>query len=341
MGESEVIDYAKFMLHDIPGELKEIETHFSIEISIVMRKPKGHFSRAPGVVLDILSSFGGGTFFEGQGYWKGVQEPVVYILISTTGKTEDIINLLRRKITSAQSKLKQQESFVKINGATFVGNMLENTLTDNFPKQWEFDSDMKTITANQSRSDEHYNLIYGRVDYQRENYDGAQQKWTEMIQEFAKKESLSQIEKRDLLKCYSNILSPKLSLGDDEITSICSQFNQLLPPNATSKFSEEVLSMHAEGRMRGNRLKLYHTRQIGLVSESDLVNDGFFALKQILTHLEKGRTPYLDYDPINDMGTIIRHIRKIDNNRNNEISTMLQNASEQFPEYKDDFDSIQ
>ena len=68
-----------------------------------MRKPKGHFSRAPGVVLDILSSFGGGTFFEGQGYWKGVQEPVVYILISTTGRTEEIISLLRSKIASAQS----------------------------------------------------------------------------------------------------------------------------------------------------------------------------------------------------------------------------------------------
>jgi len=341
MGESEVIDYAKFMVQDIPDELKQKQNHFSIEISIVMRKPKGHFSRAPGVVLDILSSFGGGTFFEGQGYWKGVQEPVVYILISTFGETEEIFNLLRSKISSAQSKLKQQEAFLKINGTTFVGDMLGEEITDKFPNQWEFDSDMKIITANQSRSDEHYNLIYGRVDYQRGNYDGAQQKWTEMIQEFAKKESLSQIEKRDLLKCYSNILSPKLSLGDDEITSICSQFNQLLPPNATSKFSEEVLSMHAEGRMRGNRLKLYHTRQIGLVSESDLVNDGFFALKQILTHLEKGRTPYLDYDPINDMGTIIRHIRKIDNSRNNEISTMLQNASEQFPEYKEDFDSIQ
>ena len=97
MGESDLIDYAKFMVEDLPEDMKNNHAHFSIEISIVMRKPKGHFSRAPGVVLDILSTFGGGTFFEGQGYWKGVQEPVVYILISTTGKTEDIIQILKRK----------------------------------------------------------------------------------------------------------------------------------------------------------------------------------------------------------------------------------------------------
>lgn len=340
MGESETVDYAKFMVEEIPEGIRGDYVHFSIEISIVMRKPKGHFSRAPGVVLDILSSFGGGTFFEGQGYWKGVQEPVVYILISTTGRTEDIINLLRSKITSAQSKLKQQESFVKINGTTFVGNMLEESVTDKFPKQWEFDTDMKTITANQSRSDEHYNLIYGRVDYQRKKYDDAQKKWSEMMHEFADKDTLSQTEKRDLLKCYSNILSPKLSLSEKVVERICSQFNQLLPIDLESDFDEEILSLHAEGRMRGNRLKLYRARDIGLVKEIDLVNDGFFALNQILTHLEKGRSPYLDYDPINDIGTIIKHIRNLTNSRDNEIIAMLQDASEQFPEYKDDFDEI-
>ena len=104
MGGLDTIDYAQFMVENIPEEIGNIWQHFSIEISIVMRKPKGHFSRAPGVVLDILSSFGGGTFFEGQGYWKGVQEPVIYILISTTGRTEDIISLLRSKISSAQSR---------------------------------------------------------------------------------------------------------------------------------------------------------------------------------------------------------------------------------------------
>lgn len=340
MSGSGTIDYARFMVEEIPEDIKKHQAHFSIEISIVMRKPKGHFSRAPGVVLDILSSFNGGTFFEGQGYWKGVQEPVVYILISTTGRTEDIINLLRSKIISAQSRLKQQEAFVKINGTTFVGNMLEKSVTDQFPKQWEFDTDMKTITANQSRSDEHYNLIYGRVDYQRQKYDDAQIKWTEMIREFAQKDTLSQNEKRDLLKCYSNILSPKLSLSDEEVEGICSQFNQLLPVNSESKFDEEILSLHAEGRMRGNRLKLYRARSIGLIKEMDLVEDGFFALNQILTHLEKGRSPYLDYDPITDMGTIVRHIRNLTASRDDEIIKMIQAAAKRFPEYKNDFDLI-
>ena len=97
MGESGTVDYARFMIEEIPESIRKHQAHFSIEISIVMRKPKGHFSRAPGVVLDILSSFGGGTFFEGQGYWKGVQEPVVYILISTTGRTEEIIRLTKKQ----------------------------------------------------------------------------------------------------------------------------------------------------------------------------------------------------------------------------------------------------
>ena len=189
MGESETVDYAKFMVEDIPEGMKNHQAHFSIEISIVMRKPKGHFSRAPGVVLDILSSFGGGTFFEGQGYWKGVQEPVVYILISTTGRTEDIINLLRSKITSAQSKLKQQEAFVKINGTTFVGNMLEESVTDKFPKQWEFDTDLKTITANQSRSDEHIQPDLWKSGLSAKKYDDAQKKWSEMIHDFARKDT--------------------------------------------------------------------------------------------------------------------------------------------------------
>ena len=45
------------------------------------------------------------------------------------------------------------------------------------------------------------------------------------------KKTSSQSEKRDLLKCYSNILSPKLTLEDDFVNQICNQFNDLLKPN--------------------------------------------------------------------------------------------------------------
>ena len=77
-----------------------------------------------------------------------------------------------------------------------MGNLLDESVTNTFPKQWEFDTDMKTITANQSRSDEHYNLIYGRVDYQRGKYEDAQQKWTEMIQELQRKNRFLKSKKR-------------------------------------------------------------------------------------------------------------------------------------------------
>ena len=339
MGESGVIDYARFMDHEIPAELKEVVRNFSIEISIVMRKPKDHFSRAPGIVLDILKSFGGGTFFEAQGYWRGVQEPVVYILISTTGKTEDIINSLRKQISSAQYKLKQQESFVKINGNTFIGNLLDPSEIENFPKQWEFvdDSDMRIITANKSRKDEHYNLVYGRVDYQNGNYDDAQQKWTEIIHEFAQKDSLSQSEKRDLLKCYSNILSPKLNLEDNFVNQICNQFNDLLKPNRVSDFPTETLSKHAEGRMRGNRLKLYHSIGNNSINKLDLIEDGFFAVGQIVNHLEEGIGPYLEQDPIQDIRTIFKHILDIDGNQKNRIDDYLQQLINKFPAYEIEF----
>ena len=40
MGESGVIDYARFMDRDIPAELQEVVRNFSIEISIVMRNQR-------------------------------------------------------------------------------------------------------------------------------------------------------------------------------------------------------------------------------------------------------------------------------------------------------------
>ena len=108
------------MDRDIPAELQEVVRNFSIEISIVMRQRT--------ILVEHQEKFW--TFeilwwryiFEAQGYWRG--SGTVVTLISTTGKTEDIINSLRKQISSAQYKLKQQESFVKINGNTFIGNLL-------------------------------------------------------------------------------------------------------------------------------------------------------------------------------------------------------------------------
>ena len=94
MGGTNLIDYAQFIGEDIPDKYAEMFDHFGIEISIVMRKPKSHYSKAPGVIWDILNTFDGGTFFQGQGYWRGVQEPVIYIMISTKGLVKNVIGKL-------------------------------------------------------------------------------------------------------------------------------------------------------------------------------------------------------------------------------------------------------
>ena len=340
MGESNLTDYAKYLTEKIPEVVAKIDEHFTIEISIVMRKPKGHFSRAPGVILDILDTFEGGTFFQGQGYWRGVQEPIIYILISKQSNVELMMKLLRSKIQNAQLKLLQQEMFVKINGCSFIGSLVDSEVTKTFPDQWEFDDDMKRITANQSRIDEHHKLIYGRVDYQRLEYDLAQEKWTTMINEFAQKGSLSQSEKRDLLKCYANILSPKLNLEPKFIQQICQQFNKLLPLKEDSAFSSEILSKHAEARMRGNRIKLFSMIGVGGISEEDLAEDGVFAIEQIAAHLESGSSPYLENDPLKDIQTIIKHISKIGNQYDAKIKAIIESLTARFPEYKNSFSEL-
>ena len=336
MGGSKLTDYAKYLNSELPEEIGNSHEHFTIEISIVMRKPKGHFSRAPGVVLDILNTFEGGTFFQGQGFWRGVQEPIIYILISKQSNVKSMIELLKKKIKYAQLTLLQQEMFVKINGCSFIGSLVEEEATDDFPDQWEFDNDMKRITANQSRIDEHHKLIFGRVDYHRKEYAKAQEKWTEMINQFAQKRLLSENEKRDLLKCYTNILSPKLDLNDAFVKDICKQFNTLLPLKKDSKFSPEVLSKHAEARMRGNRIKLYSVIEVEDLSEEDLMMDGIFAINQISSHLESGRSPYLENDPIKDIQTIIKHIRKIGNQFDSEIKVIVNSLVSKFPKYTND-----
>ena len=340
MGGSNLTDYAKYLTAELPEEIGNFHEHFTIEISIVMRKPKGHFSRAPGVVLDILNTFEGGTFFQGQGYWRGVQEPIIYILISKQSDVKSMIELLKKKIKYAQLTLLQQEMFVKINGCSFIGSLVNEDVTKQFPGQWEFDDDMKRITANQSRIDEHHKLIYGRVDYQRKEYAMAQEKWTDMINEFARKVELTEPEKRDLLKCYTNILSPKLELDEVFIHEICQQLNKLLPLKTDSSFSSEILSKHAEARMRGNRIKLFSITNVGNVSEEDLVEDGIFAIKQIASHLESGSSPYLENDPIKDIQTIIKHINKISSLHNAEIKAIIESLTTRFSEYKNDLSEL-
>ena len=152
MGESNLIDYAKYLTEDIPGKIAAIHAHFTIEISIVMKKPRGHFSRAPEVIWDLLNEFGGGTFFQAKGYWQQHQEPVIYIMISLTGKVGETINKLKQILTEGQDKMKQQAVFAKINGFSFVNSLLNKQVIKTFPEQMEFDEELERILhANQSR----------------------------------------------------------------------------------------------------------------------------------------------------------------------------------------------
>ena len=63
--------------------------------------------------------------------------------------------------------------------------------------------------------------------------------------------------------------------------------NNYLPLNQKSKFSPEVLSLHAESRIRGNRLQLFAKIEGLGLSKSDLVKDGIYAIKLQKNHLEE------------------------------------------------------
>ena len=69
----------------------------------------------------------------------------------------------------------------------------------------------------------------------------------------------------------------------------------------------------------------------------DLIEDGFFAVGQIVNHLEEGISPYLEQDPIQDIRTIFKHILDIDGNQKNRIIDNLQHLINKFPVYEIEF----
>ena len=62
MGEDTRINYAQMIGKEIPSDIIRKHDYFNIEISIVMRKPTGHYSRAPGLIWKILNLFNGYLF---------------------------------------------------------------------------------------------------------------------------------------------------------------------------------------------------------------------------------------------------------------------------------------
>ena len=104
-----------------------------------------------------------------------------------------------------------------------------------------------------------------------------------------------------------------------------------------SRFAVETLSKHAEGRMRGNRLKLYHSIGNKSIAEIDLIEDGFFAVNQIVKHLDEGNSPYLEKDPIQDIATIFKHILRINQGQKVRIENKLSELISKFPAYETEF----
>ena len=106
------------------------------------------------------------VLFEGQGYWQGWQEPVIYLMISTDGEVGKIIAKLESCLKECK-QLKQQMMFAKINGSIYIGIMLDEETVRGFPEQMVFDNDLAKLTSNQSRIDEPYQLIFAKFPSRR------------------------------------------------------------------------------------------------------------------------------------------------------------------------------
>ena len=325
----------------------DLDRHFRIEISIPMRKIKGHFSRAPGIVLNILKHFNGGTFFEGQGYWKGIQEPVIYIIIAAEGVENKIFSELFDLMSDAQRKLKQQEVFVQIDGRVFIGSLNEEAKVENYPDQWVFDDDMGKIVSNKTSKYEIPELIFARAKHHERDYRGAAQLYEEALTSLEKREphlislGLNQNEAktsviRDSILVTCNLLGIySRTEFKDEIK--CSELIQILNialPYGSPKdggLDPDIFPPHAEARMRGNRLKLLEDEEIKFT-------DGIYALKLIADFLESGNNPHLEQDPIEDMKTIRKHLKILNTTNQSIINDLKNELKGKFPHFSDEFE---
>jgi hypothetical protein len=318
MGESESIDYTRYIGKEIPRKIAETVGIFSIEYSIPMRKPKGHFSRAPGVLFSILGSHKGGTFWEAQGYWEGVQEPVIYLMISENSTFREVEEKVRKNLIAIQTKLKQQEVFLKLNGTSLISSLVSEEEVKTYPGQQEFDNDMRKVVANMSRKEEHYKIIFGRVEQRKKEWEKAIKNYQEAIDEISENQPLSgSYEEKDLLVCAINLIGiytrrgVEISDYQKEIEKEVERVDKLLPYDKPSNFSPEVLSLHAEARMRGNWIQL-RTRDIDLdVTDDVLIREATFALELLNQHLEGNEKPYLEQDPIDDIKTILKYLEQL------------------------------
>ncbi len=250
---------------------------------------------------------------------------------------------MKTNLINIQTKLKQQEVFLKLNGTTYVGSLLKDSEVANFPKQWEFDDDMRAITANKTRKDEHFRIVFGRIHQEKKEFSDALKLFRDVILELKNQNPKTLENKRDLLICCLNILGIitrnefKSENNPDEVKDFIGIMNKILPPGQRSNFSEEILSRHAEARIRGNRLQLYSSRGLDVeIQKTVLIDDGIYAMKQIQTHLSEGTSPYLEKDPIEDLLTIKKYIEKISDSIPEEVTDILSELANENPYYSEE-----
>ena len=195
--------------------------------------------------------------------------------------------------------------------------MVSEEEVETYPAQQEFDNDMRLVAANKSRMEEHYKIIFGRVAYENKEFEKASQNFQEAIADISAKQPLEtgSFDEKDLLVCSLNLIGiytrdeVSRSNNEKEIDIAIGTMDKLLPYEKASRFNSSVLSLHAEARIRGNRIQLKKTRGTNLDTADDvLIRDGTFALDLLNQHLQVDEAPYLEKDPIDDIKTILKHL---------------------------------
>jgi hypothetical protein len=131
-------------------------------------------------------------------------------------------------------------------------------------------------------------------------------------------------------------------LEPDQVIKTCEALQWLLPLNKVSRYGEDVLHLQAEARIRGNRINIFNALDLDFVSDYELICDGLFAIEQIERSLgnKKMSNSYLDRNPIKDIATIIRQMKKIgfDEEIFSEIRTIISRLCSNYPLYTEEIE---
>ena len=324
----------------------------SITISIPLRKPRGHASRAPGVILEILEYLGAATFWRAEGYWEWLQEPVTYIEAKHEGPSNMILDLAE-KLKNMQYKLRQQEIFVTIDNHVFVGSLISSSQTNSFPKQMEFDDDMNSINSLKSRQVEPYEIIYGRRYsriFQTTRREGnpdedALKKAKELFSKYLDNlKTVDDIEKIDVLTASTSLISlyavEPNRLNENEKKNLQDLIRIGIKLQPFGEDSDLNCTRHQDALIRWNRMHYLNRLNLSSQYHSELTIDGVLALGLILESMMMEETVHLGHDPITNMVKIsgLIQILKPDPQVQRVIRVIFDEAKKLNPEYAEDLE---